>query len=375
MEKGKKIFYFVILLIVVLLIGVFYNPWVKVAFRTFLLSTEVNPNFPLRPLKLYKNTVEKNLEVDTKIGKVKIDIYKPNAKPPFPAVLLTLGTIVSKEDEGLVRFANALSKTGVVVMTADLPDLTAGYIFTESIDATADLFKYLESQDYVDKKALGMGGFCGGASVVIVAGAQESIKDKVNYLVAVSPYFSALNYSRAALTGDIKGSARKWQTGQVIRKSFVWGYTAYIDDNVLRDKIRADLLGGAVIDEAQLNEIDGETRAIYLFLKNSEPGKFDDLYSQIPRGGKKIISDISPESSIKNLKSKLFLLNDGKDTFVPKEETLRLREVLDKRQSVYAQVDSFEHVRPGIRLRRWEGVKQAFKLYVFLYQVFLQIYR
>lgn len=371
----KSLIFLIIFLFLIAAVFKFYNPLIKAAFASILLSTEVNKNFFLKPLKLFGNSVTRDLVIKTAVGDIRADIYKPGGEGQYPAILLTLGTVVSKEDEDLVRFSNALSKIGIVVMTANLPDLSSGYIYRESLEGTVDLYKYLITESYVDSTRSGFGGFCGGGAVVLVASTVEDIRTKVDFVLAVSPPYSAKDYSMEALTGFVPERENKWIASDDIKRSFIYGYTAYISDSKVRDEMRERVLNRRNYTEEELANLTENERSIYQLLISANKDDFDALYQNLPGEQREIIDKLSPDKVTEKIGAKVFILNDSQDQFVPQEETQRLARSLPNDKLVYTKVDTFEHVRPKVRLRRWEGVKQALEIVPFLFRTLNYMYR
>ncbi len=365
------------LLVLGLAIFWFVSQTPKVVLKSFLLSTEVIPNFPLRPLTVFGSIIEQqDVEIDTSIGKIKANIYRPNDNRKHPGMILTLGTIVTKRDAQLVKFSRALSKLGFVVLAADLPDLTAGYVFTQSVDASVDIFKYLYDQPFVDKGKIGFTGFCGGASVVLVAAAQEEVNSQVSFVNTLSPYFDMYDFTRSVLTGttiDEAGKQKLWSVNAEMKKTFILGYTAYFSDENIRTLLREAILEGKEIDEEALSKLPPEAQNSYRFLKNDNPAQFNQLWETLPQDAKDIVFKLSPSHNLTNLKAKVFILNDLKDTFVPQEESKKLAANLGPDQKLYFEIDSFEHVRPGKKLPRLAAVKQAANLYGYIYSLLSEI--
>ena len=96
---------------------------------------------------------------------------------------------------------------------------------------------------------------------------------------------------------------------------------------------------------------------------------FEDLRANLPEELRMLMVELSPSNGIENLKAKVFILNDKKDTFVPKNEGERLAGSLPRGQVDFIEVDSFEHVNPATRLERWAAIRQLWYLGRYVYKV------
>src|SRR3990167_7212787 len=97
-KKALLINFAVVLVLLGSLAVFFATPWGRPVLKTLLLVPEVVPNFPIRPLKFFSRepTIE---EITLKVGDkdIKADLYKPNDNKKHPAVVFTLGTIVTRK--------------------------------------------------------------------------------------------------------------------------------------------------------------------------------------------------------------------------------------------------------------------------------------
>src|SRR3990167_10315953 len=121
----------VILAIVAGLAVFFTTPFGQPALKTILLVPEVVPSFPVKPLGWVSKAPavsEVNLQVGDK--DIKADLYKPQDNKMHPAIVFTLGTVITRKDETVAKFAKTLSRLGLVVLVPDLPDFLSGFVWT-----------------------------------------------------------------------------------------------------------------------------------------------------------------------------------------------------------------------------------------------------
>lgn len=354
------------------------TPWGRPLGKALILLPEVVPNFPIRPLKfISKNPNIEEVTIKTVEQKeAKADLYRPADNKKHPAVVFTLGTMVTRKDTNVTRFAQALSRLGFVVLVPDLPDFISGFVWTDSVERLVSSIEFLDKQVFVDNKKIGFAGFCVGASASIIAAENENISDKVAFISAVSPYFDLFSLSEATTTRlaeDGKGGWEVWEPHPLTVQSVQKGFINYLPDAQERQLLTGLFLEQKGIKKEQIEDLSVKAFYVYSFLSNSDKAKMSQLWQQLPDDGRKLLSTLSPSSRIGQLKAKLFVLNDKKDTYVPKIEGEKLARSLPKNQVHFVAVDSFEHVNPKTKLKRLAAIKGFWQLGNYLYRIFAYI--
>src|SRR3990167_10261047 len=103
----------VILAILAVLAIFFTIPFGRPVFTTLLLLPEAVPNFPIHPLKIFSKEPqleEATIQIPGK--EEKADLYRLNDNKTHPAIIFTLGALVTREDATVTRFAEALTRLG-----------------------------------------------------------------------------------------------------------------------------------------------------------------------------------------------------------------------------------------------------------------------
>src|SRR3989344_162820 len=303
-----------LLLLILLFVTFLITPWGRPVLKTLLLVPEVVPNFPIRPLKFFSRepTIE---EITLKVGDkdIKADLYKPNDNKKHPAVVFTLGTIVTRKDEAVTKFAQSLSRSGFIVLVPDLPDFLSGFVWTDSVETLTSSVEFLDKQPFVNRQKIGFAGFCVGASASIIAAEDSAIADKVSFISAISPYFDMRAGSEAVVTGHAKnsnGDLVVWQPAQISKDAVVRGFVNAVGDENERILLRTRFLEDKALTVEQINGFSQGALSIYNFLGNTDPAKSDEVWDGMPGDYKDIISELSPSTKINNLKAKIFVLND-----------------------------------------------------------------
>jgi len=359
------------------LIVFFITPWGKPVLQTILLVPEVVPDFPIKPLKFFsKEPQVKEVTIQTGEKEIKADLYRPQDDKKHPSVVFTIGTIITKRDPVVTKFAQSLSRIGFVVLVPDLPDFLQGFVWTDSVNTLISSVEFLYRQPFVEKEKIGFAGFCVGASASIIAAEDEKISDKIAFIAAVSPYFDLFSLSEAVTSRQAengKGGFEPWEPAELTIESVQKGFINYIPDEKERELLSAYFLGNKIIAKEKIDSLSPKAAYVYSFLSNSNREKMAELWQKIPEDGRQLLRFLSPSTKIERFKAKLYILNDKKDTYVPRIEGEKLTKSLPKKQVYFIEVDSFEHVNPATKLKRWAALKGLFQLGRYLYNVLSQV--
>ena len=374
-KKAVLINLAVILVLLGSLTVFFATPFGRPALKTLLLVSEVVPNFPVRHLK-YLSREPKVEEVTLKVGDmdIKADLYTPQDNKKHPAVIFTLGVVVTKQDSTVVKFAQSLSRLGFVVLVPDLPDFVSGFVWTDSVETLISAVEFLDRQSFVNRQRIGFAGFCVGASTSIVAAEKEQIADKVDFIAGISPYFDIWSSASAVITGQVKENSSfvSWRPADLTVESLQRGFINYVKDENERSLLLGHFTQKSPLSSGSVEHLSTEARIIYDFLSNTDLEQIDELWQRFPQSAKDLILELSPSTHINNLKARVFVLDDKKDTFIPRVEGEKLFRSLPKEQIKFTEIDSFEHVNPKTKLERWSVVKQIFHLMSFVYNILVE---
>ena len=362
---------FTLLLLIILVISFLVTPWGRPVGKTILLVPEVIPDFPIRPLKFFSRepTIE---EVTLKVGDkdIKADLYKPNDNKTHPAIILTLGVVVTRKDKVITNFAQTISRLGFIVLVPDLPDFLSGFVWTDSVETMVSSVEYLEEQDFVLQDKIGFAGFCVGASASIVAAEDEKIADKVAFIAAISPYYDLVKRQ----SENEEGKLEMWEPAQLSVDSVRKGFINYVPDDEEKKTLENHFYNNLPLVDEDIEKLSYEGKQIRKFLEYSENKDSRNIWDGFPQEGMNLLNQLSPKNRIDQLEAKLFILSDKQDTFVPRIEGNKFKENVTKDKFYFIEVDSFEHVNPSTNLKRWSVLKQLFYLSRYLYNVLSEAY-
>lgn len=335
-----KIFLLLITTAVVLAVIFFFarNPIVAAA-KVLLLASQEFPQIPLKPLHRVtaEPTVEKvQFSPSPEGAKVIGDLFIPKGANKNPAIIVAMGVKTSDKDRPiLLGFCETLSRLGFVVLWPRSVDLENDVIKFEEPQTFIDAFNFLKDRDEVDKDRISFVGFSVGSSLTLVAAEDKKINEDVRSIVFFGGYYNILDYLSSLATNTIvlDGETIDWEAAE--------SAVNHAGEILEKEDLSLDLFG----QETPLDPALGER-----------------------------LSRFSPDQNIDNVKTKVFILHEKSDTFVPYTESVKLKQTLEEKNKSYDYhlANLFEHVQPKKGLSV-EMIREFLGLFVFLHKVFMYL--
>ena len=367
----RRAFLAVVVIGSLLTIFIAATPQGKAGFRAALFVPQVL-EVPFKPQSwLASDPVRHEVTYPQEIGTGVADVYRIPDGEPRAAVLLFLGAnAAGRDDEDVVNLGNALARGGFAVMFHWSPTMALQHnIDSVEIDNLVRAFQFLEQQDWVDSKRVGIGGFCVGASFSLVAAADPRISDRVRFVNAFGPYFDAEDLLLQVVTRSrlYQGVRTPWQPDSLTLEVFANELIETVDDMADIDLLTKKYLTGELRDGRPATSA-GQT--VDRLLEGVSPGEAAGLYATLPEEFREAMDQISPSRYVDDIKAKLLVLHARDDELVPSAESRRLAEAMADRGDVrYTELLSFDHVRPAGGTGTWRLFKEGFKLYRHMYGV------
>lgn len=341
----------------------------RAAARAVLLLSHLLPDFPVRPLQIFTPPpLSEEIDYPAADGETRAIIYRPGDWGVHPAVILLFGLAPDFAHPRVVSLAEGLARSGFVVMLPDPPGMREGRLSVEDIQALVAAFQYLENQPYVRGDKIGYGGFSLGASLSLVAAAEESISRRVAYVNFFGGYYDAYDLLQAVTTRTAEEDGKRvpWEPHpemvDFVQGVFLKSLESEKDINILYGA----WYGGEAIDPDPLSPAG---RAIYQLMANRNPQQFAELYSRLPQEMRDNFQQTSPHYSLDSVQAPVFIMHDRGDTYVPVGESRRLAEALPQAQ--YTEFAFFQHVVPQNPGNLWAYLGEFWKLWGHLHRLLL----
>ena len=165
-------------------------PQGRAAVATTLFIAQVVPSIPVKPQEWFGNQpLVQRVTFPIHNGEGTADIYRPSGDGPHAGILVFLGVApAGPDDPRIINLGKALARGNLVAMFYWSPVMLERRLHPPDTHNLVAAFEFLQNQEYVDPGRVGMAGFCVGASFVIMAAAQPSIRDRVSYVNAFGAY-------------------------------------------------------------------------------------------------------------------------------------------------------------------------------------------
>ena len=275
---------------------------------------------------------------------------------------------MGRDDPRVVNMATVLAPAGMVVMLPYSESMTS--------DRLVRGFRYLSTVAGVDPERIGMSGFCVGASLVMVAAADEQIRGQVRFVNSFGGYYDASDMMRSVLTASrfSDGRVEEWQPNdlslKMVRKHLIEGVTRDQD----RETLTRTYLQGEQVGETELVQLSPDAEAVHRLLSRPDLEEVEGLLSKLSSATLESLRRISPSAHVGKLQARVLAMHDHEDDLVPSEESRRLMQALDSRNDAYyTEFSFFRHVDPTRAVGPRAYVREALKLSLHMYQIMRQV--
>ena len=361
--------------VVVLLVTLFLvlTPQGRAGFHTGLFVLQML-EVPIKPQSWFADdTLRQEVNYLTPEGTVAADVYRLSDGRPRPAVLLSLGANdTGRDDENAVNLGHALARAGYVVMIHWSPTMGLhANIDPAETEKLVWAFQYLEERGYVDRNRVGLGGFCVGASLALVAAADPRIRDRVHFVNAFGPFFDAETLLLQASSRAVvyEGESTPWEPDSLTLRVLANELIETLDDSSDADVLTCHYLKGQAATPVELAALSPSGRTVVRLLEGVEPHEAEALYSTLPSSFHEGLVRVSPSTHVADLRARLFVMHDRNDQLVPAAESRRLVESTRDRINVrYTEFMAFDHLVPGPG-GAFTRLGQAVRLYRHMYDI------
>jgi dienelactone hydrolase len=339
---------------------------------------EIFPDAPIKPLRWVtsSSSVERS-SLGYSQGTAHLEVYVPTASGPHGAVLLMLGARPIDQDDPVVTgFADGLSRLGVVVMVPASDGLAAGRIAPDEIDLLVNEFLLLRGRTDVDPDRVGFIGLSVGASLALVAAADERIRDKVKFVNAFGGYFDAhdLFVAIAARSLSYAGEAAAWEPAPLAREVMVDNLVLSLPSENERDCIRRAAIQPEHIPECETAELSPQANLALELLSGPDTARAEVLVQALMASTGNLLQEISPRAVVHQIHADIFVMHDLHDHYIPYTESRRLVAALPESQvRGWTELELFEHVMPGQPADPLIFAQELALLFRHVYLTFLEV--
>jgi prolyl oligopeptidase family protein len=351
---------------VAIVVGLVSHPG-RVAVQMLLLLPELFPNAPVRPLLWVSDApVHEEYSYESAAGHVDADLYLPGSGGRHGAVILYTGAFGLRRDPGFVQFAEALAREGAVVMAPESVALRNGYVTADEADDVLQATDYLRSRGEVDPNRIGSFGFSAGGSIVLLAAEDPRGRDELAFLNIFGSYYDAPQFLREVVSReiDVDRQSTPWEPDEVtiytVEKQIVTS---------LPDPVDREILGRVYLDkttpaEGELDQLSADGRLAVELFERPSPARADAILDALPASSRERLDSVSPSRHIDQLKTRLYIMHDRSDSYVPFVQSRELAAAAPAGTvERFTEFDVFGHVTPNRQLDPLPFAGELIKLF------------
>lgn len=269
------------------------------------------------------------------IADVPATIARPAGRGPRPALVLCNGvTRRGRHHPAVRRFAHALARAGHLVVVPDPPGLALGELGDPTVRALVAVCAAVAGRPDCRGGRVGLLGVSTGTTLALLVAEDPGMADRVSIVAGTAPLTDLANTVRLATTNVYRdgGGLHSYRPAPflplVISRSLVAGLPAGTDRELLRSTLAAvddDDPDPLVSLRALRAETLGATaRAVLELLVNTDPDRFDDLYTALPEPIRAGIDRLSPVVGAARLRAPVELASAPRDKYFPLAESRAL---------------------------------------------------
>ncbi len=337
---------------------------------------------PIKPQEWFtSDPVREEVTYRLAAGMGTADIYRTPGDDARPGVVVFLGVNPApRDDSRVVNLGEGLARAGFAVMIPWSPSMMQDRVDPKEPDNLVRAFQFLAEQDYVDSERVGLGGFCVGASLAVVAASDPRISEDVDFVSAFGGYYDVgdLLAQIAANRSFYDGEVDTWDPRSATDRVFVNQIIEGLPDPDERESLHRIFVRHES-EASPPEDLSDEAQAAYALLQSAtesndaERLSVEEAQAQIallPSGLLRDLELISPSAAVDGLQAKLLIAHDREDDAVPSEESRRLGDAVEGQVNLHrTEFSFFSHVTPGKPVGPFTFVKEAFKLFKYTYNL------
>ena len=349
------------------------TPQGRTGFNTLLFVLQVL-DLPVRPQAwLTDEPVRHRVHFGSAADLHMAEVYRLSGDRQHAAVVLSVGaTPHGLDDPPAVMLGDALARAGYITMLHWTPRIgLQSNIDPTDPDHLVQAFRHMETLDYVDPERVGIGGFCVGASLALVAAADPAIRDRVGFVNAFGPFYDAEALLLQAVSGTVEydGQDTPWNPDPHTLRVLAAELIEHLDDPSDVRIMTHHYLDGETVTHVAHEALSEQGRIAARLLEGVRQDEARTLYEMLPASFHEDLVAISPSTYVHDLRSSLLIMHDRHDEYVPAAESRRLQTATRDRLDVrYTEFIGFDHLLPdedGALTR----LGQALSLYRHMYSI------
>ena len=342
---------FLVVVVAVMTLFIIITPQGRAGFHTILFVTQTL-EVPIKPQSwLTDDSLRQEVHYRTPDGVAVADIYRlPDGKPRAAALLSLGASPKGLDDPNVINLGYALTRAGYVAMFHWSPTMAIHHnIDPVESDKLVQAFQYLAGREYVDQERVGLGGFCVGASLALVASSSR-IRDQVDFVNAFGPFFDAESLLLQAefRTVVYYGERTPWEPDPFTLRILANELIETLDNPSDVEVLTRHYLYDQPTIAAERAALSPSGRTAARLMDGVKPQEAEELYATLPSDLREDLARVSPSTHVGDIRARIFVMHNHYDTLVPAAESRRMLEAMRDRVKVrFTEFVAFDHTAPG----------------------------
>lgn len=284
---------------------------------------------------------------------VKADLYRGDA-PARAAIVLQHGAAAAgKEDARLVNLAGQLAQARFAVLVPEMPGARALQVSSDEIPLLQSAVDYLARRgDGLFQGPIGIGGFSVAAGLAIHAAMLPSLRERVDFVLAVGSYYDLRETLHYMTTGSfiLEGELHQVVPNEYGKWVFVLSNLDKIADIEQREILRQIVISkrdNVAYSERLVLQLGGEALATYRYVTNREIGLAPGLLEQLPAPLRAEVERLDlAGKDLSRLRAKLLLVHGIDDNVIPYNQSIALYRAVPESQTDLYLLQHWAHADP-----------------------------
>ncbi|MFN0071618.1 MAG: dienelactone hydrolase family protein [Chloroflexota bacterium] len=367
---------FMVAIVLVLTLAGMVRQSVSVGIKTLALLPEAFENAPVRPLLVFTAPPShREITWQSPAGRVDADLYLPAGPGPFGGIVLFTGAFGLRRAENMVRFAEGLARSGAAVLVPESEALQRGDIVPDEVDTLIQSLQALQAEPSVDAQRMGLAGFSVGGSLVLLAVEDPRGAELAQFANVLGAFFDAreMLISIASREIVVDSVAVPWTPDAVTRYTFVKHLILSMTEGLEKRTLAEAYLSVPPLGLPDGAVLSQEGRVVVGLIEGGSREQVTELVRELHPSALEWLAAISPSERVDQIRTKLYVMHDRGDVFVPFTEARRLvagaaPEVLQRftESALFAHVTIDEHLPPT------QIAGELWKLYIHLWALGLE---
>jgi pimeloyl-ACP methyl ester carboxylesterase len=291
------------------------------------------------------------------VGGVPATVVRPARDRGGPSVVFVNGaTPHGRAHPTVLRLGRALASCGYRVVIPELPGIAAGELAVSTVAATVSVAAATSGTHDV---RLALAGVSVGASVALLAAADEALAARVSTVVCIAPFAHLAHVAHLATTGATSGASgpRQYPVPAALLVGLARSLVLQLPAGGPRERLyralctldttTADPI--ASLPTALFRDAGAEAIALGELLRNREPTRFGPLYAELSTGLRSAIELLSPLRVASEIQASVEIATAPVDRYFPVEEAMALVRTIPRARLTITSL--LAHATPSLSLR------------------------